>query len=132
MFFIIQCKLNICISILTFTFYIFNQNYLIIVHPTPSVMQIKWNISFVTGVLEQPGSETREHNIVAIREWCQANVDKQRMLLADIDFTPSRGVDHMTFKCFASRNESSQKCWFHLRQPHWEWKYFVLVLRPSS
>ena len=36
-------------------------------------------------VLEQPGSKTHEHNVVAIREWGPAIVDKQRMLLADLD-----------------------------------------------
>ena len=43
--------------------------YLIIFHPAPSVIFIKWNISFVTEVLEQPGSEACEHKIVAILEW---------------------------------------------------------------
>ena len=62
MFFIIQCKLKIWFSILIFTFFIINQIYLIIFHPTPSVILIKWNISFVTEVLEQPESKTRKHN----------------------------------------------------------------------
>ena len=38
-------------------------------------------------MLEQPGSETRVHNVVTIHELCQANVDKQSKLLADIDIT---------------------------------------------
>ena len=39
-----------------------------------------------------PYKITCEHNIVAIRECCYANVDKQRMLLADVGVTPPRGV----------------------------------------
>ena len=80
-----------------FTFNIIHQIYRIIFHPPPSVILIKWNISFVTEVLEQPGSETGENNIVAIREWHHANVDKQRTLLADIDITPHRGVVYITW-----------------------------------
>ena len=38
--------------------------------------------------LEQPGSKTCEHNVVAICEWSHTN-DKQRTLLADDDVTPS-------------------------------------------
>ena len=41
-----------------FTFYSINQIYLIIFHPTASVILIKRNISFVMEVLEQPGRET--------------------------------------------------------------------------
>ena len=67
--------------------------YLIITfNPTPSVILIKYNISIVTEELEQPGSETREHNVVAIRELRHANVDKERTLLADVDVTPPRGA----------------------------------------
>ena len=80
------------ISIVIFTFYIINQIYLIIFHPTPSFIVIKWNISFVTELLEQPGSETWEHNVVAMRGWRQANVDKQIRLLAEVEVTPPRGV----------------------------------------
>ena len=54
---------NPYIYILYFKSYLLN--YL---PPNPSVILIKCNISFVTEVLEQPGSKTREHNIVAIRE----------------------------------------------------------------
>ena len=85
---------NVC-SILIFTFYIINKIYSIIFHPTPSVILIKWNVSFVTEVLargEQPGSKTHEHNVVAICEWCHAIFDKQRTLLADVDGSPPRGA----------------------------------------
>ena len=57
--FIIQCKLKIWISI-----YSINQIYEIIFDPTPLVILIKRNISFVTVVLDQSGSETREHNVL--------------------------------------------------------------------
>ena len=53
------------------------------------------NISFVTEVLEQPGSETHEHNVVAIRELRQAIV--VRTLLADVDVTPPRGAVQITW-----------------------------------
>ena len=92
MFCIIQCKLKIWISILIFTFYIINQTYLIIFHPNLLVILEKWNILIVTEVLEQPANESPVHNIVEILEWRHANVDKQRMLLADVDVTPPRGV----------------------------------------
>ena len=61
-------------------------------HPSPSSILTKLNISFVTEVMEQPGSETHEHNAVAIRERNHTNVDKQRMLLDDSDVAPPRGV----------------------------------------
>ena len=67
MFCIIQCKLKILISILIFTFYIFNQMYLIIFHPNSLVILEKCNILFVTDVLEQPANEIPVHNVVAIR-----------------------------------------------------------------
>ena len=47
-------------------------------------------------VLEQPGSETRVHNVVRIHELRHINVDKQSKLLADIDVTPPRGEVLMT------------------------------------
>ena len=47
-------------------------------------------------VLEQPGSETRVHNVVTIHELCHANVDKQSKLLADIDITLPRGAVWIT------------------------------------
>ena len=58
----------------------------------PLVTLIKWNIAFLTEVLEQPGSETRVYNVVTIRELRHANIDKQSKLLADVDVTPPRGV----------------------------------------
>ena len=48
--------------------------------------------SLVSEVLEQPGSGTREYNVVAIREWRHTNVDEQRTLLADANVTPPRGA----------------------------------------
>ena len=72
----VQAK--IWISILIFTFYIIIQIYLIIFHPNPLIIFEKWNILFVTEVLEQPANESHVHNVVAIREWRHTNVDKQR------------------------------------------------------
>ena len=60
------------------TFYIINQIYLTIFHPTPSAIIIKWYFSFAMEVLEQPGSETLWHNVVAICECCPSNVDNQK------------------------------------------------------
>ena len=92
MFCIIQCKLKIWISNLIFTFYIINQTYLIIFHPISLVILEKWNILIVTEVLEQQANEIPVNNVVAIREWRHANVDKQRKLLVDVDVTPPRGA----------------------------------------
>ena len=36
-------------------------------------------------MLEQPANESPVHNVVAICEYCHANVDKQRKLLVDVD-----------------------------------------------
>ena len=47
---------------------------------------------YLTEVLEQPGSKTHKHNIVATPEWRHPNVDKQRTWLADVDITPPRGA----------------------------------------
>ena len=58
----------------------------------PLVTLIKWNIVFVTEVLEQPGSETPVHNVVTIHELCHTNVHKQNKLLADVDVTLPRDV----------------------------------------
>ena len=66
--------------------------YLTIFHPTLLVTLIKWNIVFVTEMLEQPGSLTRVNNVVTIRQLRHANVDKQRKLLADVDVTQPRAV----------------------------------------
>ena len=75
-----------------FTFYIINQIYLIIFHPTLLVTLIKWKIEFVTEVLKQTGSETCVHNVMTIDELHHANVDKQSKFLADDDVTPPRGA----------------------------------------
>ena len=72
--------------------YIIYQIYLIIFHPNSLVILEKWNILFVTEVLEQPANESPVHNVVTIREWRHANADKQRKLLADGDVTPPRGA----------------------------------------
>ena len=45
-------------------------------------------------MLEQPVSETRGHNVVAIRKWRHTNVDYQRQLIANADVR--RGLDQMT------------------------------------
>ena len=52
----------------------------------------KWNVLFETDVLEQPANESPVHNVVAIREWRHANVDKQRRPLVDVDATQPRGA----------------------------------------
>ena len=70
----------------------YQSNFLNYLPPNPLVTLIKWNIVFVTEVLEQPGSETCVHNVVTIRELLHANVDKQSKLLADVDVTPPRGA----------------------------------------
>ena len=72
--------------------YIINQIYLIIFHQTPLVTLIKWNIVYVTEVLEQPGIETHAHNAVTICELRHANVNKQNKLLADVEVTTPRGA----------------------------------------
>ena len=43
-------------------------------------------------VLEQPANESHVHNVVAIREWRQASIDKQRKLLVDVNVSPPRGA----------------------------------------
>ena len=48
-------------------------------------------------VLEQPGSETRKHIVMEIREWRHANIHKQRTLMADIDVIPPRGAVYITW-----------------------------------
>ena len=60
--------------------------------PNPLVTLIKRNIVFVIEILEQPGSETRVHNVVTTRELRHANVDKQTKLFAEVVVTPPRGV----------------------------------------
>ena len=130
-FIIIQCKLKIWISIIIFTFYIINQIYLIIFHLTPLFILIKWNNLFAIEVLEQPGSKTRVHvhNVVTIREWRHINVDKQRMfwLMLTLLRPEARSRSHdISMFC------SSWKCWFHLRQLHWECKYKCMTLYHSQ
>ena len=49
-------------------------------------------------------SGTPALKFMAIRDQRQANVSKQKTLLADV------GLDHMTGKCFSSRNELQQEC----------------------
>ena len=66
--------------------------YLIIFHPNSLVILEKWNIWFVTEVLEQQANESPVHNVVAIREWRQTNVDKQRKLSVYVDVTPPWGA----------------------------------------
>ena len=85
-------KPEVLLGSIIFTFYIMNQIYLNIFHPTPLVTLIKWNIVFVTEVFGEPGSKTRVLNVVAICKLRHAKVDQQGKLLADIDVTPPRGV----------------------------------------
>ena len=66
--------------------------YIIIFHPTTLVTLIKWNVVFVTEVLEQSGSKTRVLIVVTMRKLRHTNVNKQSKLLADVDVTPLRGV----------------------------------------
>ena len=47
-------------------------------------------------VFEQPGSETHEHNVLAIREWRHAIINEQRTSLADVDVTTPRVVGSFT------------------------------------
>ena len=72
----------------------YQSNFLNYLPPNSVIYHYKMNISFVTEVLEQPGSETHEHNVVAIRELRHAIV--VRTLLADVDVTPPRGAVQIT------------------------------------
>ena len=69
MFCLTQCKLKN----LNFNSYIYilycelNMPYnLTVIHPVPLVTLLKWFILFVTGVLEQPDSESLVHNSITI------------------------------------------------------------------
>ena len=65
----------------------------------------------LTDVLEQPGGGTPVLNVMAIHDQPHANVSKRRTLLADADVVPPRhSLDHMTSKCFSSRNALQQEC----------------------
>ena len=75
---------------LHFNPYIYILYYLSNIHPNSLVFLEKWNILFITEVLEQPVNEIPVHNVVAIHEWRHANVDKQRKILVDV--TPPRGA----------------------------------------
>ena len=92
------------ISIFIFTFYIINQISFIIKHLTGLVFLIFTFKSNLTEVLQQLGGGTPELNVMAIRDQRHANVSKQRKLLADVD-VQGHELDHMTGKCFASRNK---------------------------
>ena len=88
MFFITRWNLKIVISILIFTFYIINQISVIIYHPAGLVFHIFRVKQYLTEVLEQPRGGTPTLNVMALRDQLDANVSKQRTLLADIDFAP--------------------------------------------
>ena len=83
------------VQALIFTFYFINEIYNIIFHPAPLVTLIKWNIVFVKEMLEQPGSETRVHSLVTLRELRHTNIYKQSKLLGDVDVhLESRSISH--------------------------------------
>ena len=74
-----------------YIYILYYQSNILIYHPLKFVSYPwKWNILFVTEVLEQPANESSVHNVVAIRELRYTNVDKHRKLLVDVDVTPPR------------------------------------------
>ena len=75
----------------------YQSNVLNYLPPEPFSFLIKWNISFVREVLEQPGRKNREHNIIVVRERHHEKVDKLRKLLAGFDVTPPRGEVFITW-----------------------------------
>ena len=60
---------------------------------TPNPVSYPYKMKGVGTAREQ----NSEHNVLVIREWCHANVDKQRTLLADVDVTPPRGAIRITW-----------------------------------
>ena len=46
----------------------YQSNFINYLPPIPSIILIKRNISFIMEVLEHPGSETGEHDVVVICE----------------------------------------------------------------
>ena len=67
-------------------------DFIVIIPSGIIILNYLWNILIVTEVLEQPANKSPVQNVVAIREWRHANVDKQRKLLVDVDVTPPRGA----------------------------------------
>ena len=90
------------ISILIFTFRIFNKTSIVILHPTNLVFLITRINYCVMEVFEQPGSRTPALNVMAIRDQCNGNDRKHRTLLADVDVVPARSHNLYMFE---SRNE---------------------------
>ena len=65
-----------------------NQIHIIILYQIMIVFLI-FEIKYcLTEVLEQPGGGTLALNVMAIRDQRQANVSKQRTLMADADVAP--------------------------------------------
>ena len=67
----------------------------------------------LVAVSEQLGCGTPALNVMEIRDQRQANVSKQRTLLADVDVAKCalrHSLYHMTGKCFSSRNGLQQEC----------------------
>ena len=95
------------ISILIFTFCIFNQTSIVSLHPIRLVFLIFRTNYYVMEVFEQPGSGTPALNAMAIRDQCHGNDRKHRTLLADVDVVPARSRNWYISK---SRNELQQEC----------------------
>ena len=105
------------ISILIFTFYIISYISIIIKHQTGLVFWIFRINSYLREVLEEPRGGTPMLNVIAIRDQRYANVSKPRTNVAGWRWHCSaarRAIDHMTGKCFSSRNELQQECEFHV------------------
>ena len=95
------------ISILIFTFCIFNQTSIVILHPARFVFLISRINYYVMEVIEQPGSGTPVLNAMAIRDQCHGNDRKHKTLLADVEVVPARSHNWYMFK---SQNELQQEC----------------------
>ena len=89
---ITRCNLKIVISMFMFTFYIIIQLSIFIQHLTRLVFYISVIKSSLTEVSEQPRDETPALNVMEIRDQRHANVNKQRMLLVDVEVAPPKGA----------------------------------------
>ena len=74
----------------------YQSNLLNYLPPSPVSYPYKTKYFICKEVLGQQGSETHEHNVMAMCESRHANVDKQRTLLADVDVAPPRGAVQIT------------------------------------
>ena len=96
MIFITGWNLKTMISILIFTFYIINQICFIILYQIRLVLLI-FEIKYcLMEVLEQPGAGIPALNVMVIHNQRNANVSKQRTLLADADVAPHHGSTPIT------------------------------------